>query len=238
MFGAVNSLFSGLAMAGVIYAIFQQHRAFVQQNDSISLQREELELTRAEIGLQNDNLLAQHSAIEAQQKSNMFFQLMAFFIDITNSLNLPMGERPFVDPEKSGNRCFHQFWIELRDKQNELRRDQQQNYSFDHFKERYTRFYSRKSSQLAHYYQTLLVLCEFILNCGDNKMHFARICNAQLTKEQRSLWWYHTISTDDNDVLNMLFFRLGFHQLLAETDFFSEEDFTAFINQKRAYGVE
>lgn len=40
MFGAVNALFSGLALAGVIYAILLQHR-------ELGIQIEELELTRA-----------------------------------------------------------------------------------------------------------------------------------------------------------------------------------------------
>ncbi|CAB1368193.1 hypothetical protein [Denitratisoma oestradiolicum] len=42
MFGAVNTLFSGLAFAGVIYAIFLQSK-------ELELQRQELELTRNEL---------------------------------------------------------------------------------------------------------------------------------------------------------------------------------------------
>lgn len=42
MFGVVNSLFSGLALAGIFYAIFLQRR-------DLKNQREELELTRAEL---------------------------------------------------------------------------------------------------------------------------------------------------------------------------------------------
>jgi uncharacterized protein HemX len=42
MFGAVNALFSGLAFAGVIYAIYLQR-------EELSLQRKELELTRREL---------------------------------------------------------------------------------------------------------------------------------------------------------------------------------------------
>lgn len=42
MFGAVNTLFSGLAFAGVIYAIFLQ-------SQELELQRKELELTRSEL---------------------------------------------------------------------------------------------------------------------------------------------------------------------------------------------
>ena len=43
MFGTVNSLFAGLAFAGVIYTI-------LLQRDELALQREELKLTRKELG--------------------------------------------------------------------------------------------------------------------------------------------------------------------------------------------
>jgi hypothetical protein len=42
MFGAVNALFSGLALAGVVYAI-------LLQREDLALQRRELELTRQEL---------------------------------------------------------------------------------------------------------------------------------------------------------------------------------------------
>ena len=42
MFGAVNSLFSGLAFAGVIFTIYLQ-------KTELSLQRKELELTRVQL---------------------------------------------------------------------------------------------------------------------------------------------------------------------------------------------
>lgn len=54
MFGAVNTLFSGLAFAGVIYAVFLQ-------NQELALQREELNLTREEIA---KAAIAQHQQAE------------------------------------------------------------------------------------------------------------------------------------------------------------------------------
>ena len=42
MFGAVNALFSGMALAGVVYAI-------LLQREELRLQRQELELTRTEL---------------------------------------------------------------------------------------------------------------------------------------------------------------------------------------------
>ena len=49
MFGAVNSLFSGLAFAGVVIAILLQREELQQQREELKLQREELKLTRVEL---------------------------------------------------------------------------------------------------------------------------------------------------------------------------------------------
>jgi len=49
MFGAINTFFSGLAFAGVIYAIVLQRRELQLQRRELILQRRELELTREEL---------------------------------------------------------------------------------------------------------------------------------------------------------------------------------------------
>jgi hypothetical protein len=60
-FGAVNSLFSGLAFAGLIYTIFLQR-------GELQLQREELQLTRSELT----------RSAEAQEKSERALAKQAF----------------------------------------------------------------------------------------------------------------------------------------------------------------
>lgn len=49
MFGAVNTLFSGLAFAGVIYAIFLQAEQLKMQSQELALQRQELRETKEEL---------------------------------------------------------------------------------------------------------------------------------------------------------------------------------------------
>jgi hypothetical protein len=47
MFGAVNALFSGLAMGGVVFAILLQRRELRLQREELRMQREELQKTAA-----------------------------------------------------------------------------------------------------------------------------------------------------------------------------------------------
>ena len=61
MFGAVNALFSGLALAGVVCAI-------LLQREELRLQRQELELTRSELRRTAEAQASSASTLEQQYK--------------------------------------------------------------------------------------------------------------------------------------------------------------------------
>jgi len=52
LFGSINALFSGLAFAGLIYAILLQRRELNLQRTELRLQREEMAASRAELAAQ------------------------------------------------------------------------------------------------------------------------------------------------------------------------------------------
>ncbi|MGY8873253.1 MAG: hypothetical protein ACKVJE_22740 [Pseudomonadales bacterium] len=70
MFGSVNSLFSGLAFLGVVYAILLQRQ-------ELSLQRKELELTRNEL----------KKSADAQEKSEKSLVKQALALEKTQQLS-------------------------------------------------------------------------------------------------------------------------------------------------------
>ena len=69
MFGAVNALFSGLAFAGVIYAILLQRK-------ELQYQRRELRHTVEQLKGQRDQLEAQNRTFMQQTFENSFFQML------------------------------------------------------------------------------------------------------------------------------------------------------------------
>lgn len=79
MFGSINALFSGLAFAGVIYAIFLQ-------KDELSLQRRELEMTRDELRGQKDAMLQQQETMDRQRFENTFFHLLRLHRELATSI--------------------------------------------------------------------------------------------------------------------------------------------------------
>ena len=74
LYGSINALFSGLAFAGVIYAI-------LLQRDELTLQRRELEFTRQELARSASAQEASHSALQ----TTIYAQTFKVALDILDS---------------------------------------------------------------------------------------------------------------------------------------------------------
>lgn len=81
-FGAINSLFSGLALGGIIYTIFLQKK-------ELALQREELSETRNEFKVQNITL-------KLQRFENTFFSLLTLHHQIVDSIDVDIQSEKVV----------------------------------------------------------------------------------------------------------------------------------------------
>lgn len=129
MFGAVNALFSGLAFAGMIYAIVLQSRELGQTNIEMKVQNEMLELQKDELAktnemmeqqteslklqnktlkLQNEEMLQtrkefqqQNRTLSIQRFENTFFQMISLHHEIIDKLNY-VGKTSFF-PMRGGS---------------------------------------------------------------------------------------------------------------------------------------
>ena len=81
MFGAVNSLFSGLAFAGLIITLILQRR-------ELELQRQELALTRREMEDQTAEFEKQNETLKIQRFENTFFNMLSQFQEVVNNLTV------------------------------------------------------------------------------------------------------------------------------------------------------
>jgi hypothetical protein len=70
MFGAVNSLFSGLAFAGIIYSIRLQQK-------ELSTQQEIMKQQKAEFAIQSREFTKQNEVLKIQQLENTFLNLLS-----------------------------------------------------------------------------------------------------------------------------------------------------------------
>lgn len=74
LFGGINALFSGLALAGVVTAVVLQSSELQLQRAAMTKQTEELELTRNEIMLQREQLALQREELRLSREE---FERMA-----------------------------------------------------------------------------------------------------------------------------------------------------------------
>ncbi|MDO9319550.1 MAG: hypothetical protein Q7V56_15315 [Gammaproteobacteria bacterium] len=106
MFGAVNTLFSGLAFAGVIYAIYLQSK-------ELELQRMELELTRNELAKSAE---AQNSQVRLMLHSA---KLNAVAAKLSTYTNVMVAGRRLPETGKSSHDLVSEALAELENLQNE-----------------------------------------------------------------------------------------------------------------------
>ncbi|MBC8278715.1 MAG: putative phage abortive infection protein [FCB group bacterium] len=105
MFGAVNSLFSGLAFAGLLIAIFLQHHSIQQQRKEYKLALKEFDVLIEQVSRQNYALDEQIESINKQNFGNIFFQMVSLHHEIVKSLTYKTTDR-MID----GRICFQKYY--------------------------------------------------------------------------------------------------------------------------------
>lgn len=81
MFGAINSLFSGLAFSGIIYTVLIQRK-------ELRLQRNELSLQRQEVRRSTEELAGQKEMMYLQRFETTFFNLISAHKTIASSVGV------------------------------------------------------------------------------------------------------------------------------------------------------
>ena len=190
-FGAVNALFSGLAFAGVIYAIILQRK-------ELQLQREELEATRGELKGQKEALRAQASTLQIQQFENTFFQLLRLQNEIREAMTFKErvhGAEPFTAQQKvlrEGIYCFEKYYYALKSSYRVAPENESEIEKLDHA---YNEFFKRYQSQLGHYFRNLYNIVKIVhKSTMKDKTSYTNILRAQLSTYEHILLFYNCLS--------------------------------------------
>jgi hypothetical protein len=220
-FGAINSLFAGLAFAGIIFTILLQRK-------ELQLQRDELSSTRQVFEKQNDML--------SQEKfENTFFQMLTLFHSIVNSIDIRRNnqERTII---KTGRDCFETFYNELSSKVNNIldRENQKkdlvvQSYwshddlPIEFYMEAYGVVYNKYRSDLSHYFRTFYHIIKLI-DTSDikNKNQYTSIARAQLSSYEQILLFYNCLHTNGKE---------KFKPLIEEYSLFKNIDYSLLKSQ-------
>jgi Putative phage abortive infection protein len=183
MFGAINTLFSGWAFAGIIYAILLQRR-------ELKLQRRELEMTRDELRGQKEQLIEQNKTLRQEKFENTFFQLLRFHNEIVSSIDLDVK----VGVVRRGRDCFVMMYHILYQtfKQNLLVYEAKRLEGID---SAYCEFYQRHRADIGHYFRNLYRMVKFVDESEIvNKKFYTGLIRAQLSAHEQLLLFYNCLS--------------------------------------------
>lgn len=223
-FGAINALFSGLALGGIIYTIFLQKK-------ELGLQRKELRATREEFKIQNRTL-------RLQRFESTFFNLLSLHHQITDSIDYSVyknkereGLRRISKLSGSDETVFKEliiingrdvFAYHYKSFYSRLQRDKVS--AIDDLHKKYNEYWKNIRSDFSHYFRNLYRIVKLVdttefhtypeLNIDVNditnedqqryinenyksKYKYASIIRAQLS-DYELLWLFYNCLRNDN----------------------------------------
>ncbi|WP_299829065.1 putative phage abortive infection protein [uncultured Roseobacter sp.] len=170
MFGAVNSVFSGFAFAGVVYAI-------VLQRYEVAISREELLRTKEIMEHQAAAIVEQNAATMRKSFEDTFFQMLAMHQEILTSIDLYSKG---TDVTTSGRDVFSAMLRRLKESSWE-----------------YQRFYRSNGQELGHYYRWLYNLLKYIdmsAPAGTDRRFYTNLVRAQMSDREVALLYFNALS--------------------------------------------
>lgn len=214
-FGALNSLFSGLAFAGIIV--------------SIVLQSKELKETRVDIKAQNEQFRIQNASIKRQVFENTFFQLISLHNEIIQSItieHLQDGQGKFQI--ETGRSAFRALYIEKFGKaffRFELKLAYDKYEVPTNTNDYYLDFHKVYGDQVGHYFRNIYQILKLIDEEEiENKKLYSNLLRAQLNSYELGLLFFNCISEIGNERFKPLVEKYEFFEHLPRLDFIADKD--------------
>jgi len=180
-FGAVNSLFSGLAFVGLVYAILMQRY-------EIAIAKEELEKTKQLIDDQKKSLDIQNRQTKQQVFESTFFNMLNLLSNITDNIDILNSQGKIISGKDIFNvlmyrlnEVFSQIYIKGED---------------DNYQKFYDRFYNKYSHEIDHYFRVMYSILSFVDSADlENRNNFyTKILRSQLSDPEIAIIFYNGLS--------------------------------------------
>lgn len=209
MFGTTNSLFSGLALAGIMISI-------LLQRTEIKLQSEEIKATRKEFAIQNQTL-------KIQRFENIFFNMINQYHTIVNSTsesyykpkeNSHSPNQELEKVEVKGRDAFAYQYLKLLD---DLKKDE------DNYDQIYQKHYHLFQNDLGHYFRFIYRIIKIVddadffydKNISETekfKLKYTYICilRSQISDFEFGWLFYNAISKKNKGNFKLLLEKFAF----------------------------
>lgn len=229
MFGSVNALYSGLALAGIMLSI-------LLQRSEIKLQSEELKETRREFETQNETL-------KIQRFENIFFNLLNQYHTIVNStienyykpkVNSHSSTQEFEMVVLNGRDTYAYYYKKML---NDLKKSEV------NYQEVFDNYYDNFENDLGHYFRTLYRIikivdeADFFYNSVTNeneifkiKYMYVSILRSQISDYELA-WIFYNCLTNKSSI--------KFKELIEKYSFLKNirQDLIAFESHKKLYNI-
>jgi len=190
LFGAVNALFSGLAFAGLYWALQMQSEQLELQRTELALQREELAATREELEGQRLQLQRQTETFALQRFEDSFFALLRVHGEIVNAMDL-VDDNGRITRSRD---CFAVWYRRLK-KVHAHHAIYPDGRALEAVQDVYRRFYRDHQAELGHYFRHLYHIIKYVKQSGiENKLNYTSLVRAQLSGYEHLFLFYNGLS--------------------------------------------
>lgn len=188
-FGALNTLFSGLALIGVVFSLHAQSKEskenYKRQQEQNSYNQEVLEKTRIQVQLQEE-------IGRVQNFENTFFHLLELFKNTTNAIHVKESGNDFL-----GGYAIDYLWEELN---NKFKTKENNKKYLDIYEELYIQ---KNHKHLGTYFRVLYSLVKYVdnnefLDCTTyrfNRKYYIGIIRANISSNELNILFYNCLST-------------------------------------------
>ena len=212
-FGALNTLFSGLAFLGIIVSIY--------------LQSKELTETRSEIKAQGNQFSLQTKVFHKQAFENTFFQMLSLHNEILKGIEI-RDQLKFP-----GRDAFDKIYGILKSDSIMSSGNER------HINSAYMKMYNRFQNEIGHYFRNLYNILKFIQNSDvEDKKMYSNLLRAQLSSNELAVLFYNGLSEMGKDKFKPLMEEFSFLKNLPENLIFNIEEHKKLYNQKVFQGSE
>jgi hypothetical protein len=170
LFGAINSLFTGLAFAGLIGTMIFQQRELKLQRRELSLQRKEVAETRGEISAQKEQMILQSEYMQKQMFEQTFFQMLRVFNEYLNAISSNKNGKISSGRNELAKICNRAGYLAKTEVD---------------VAKRFNDIFEEGTDQIVGYMRVLFNILEYVENSKtNNPRYYTNIIRAQLSESE------------------------------------------------------
>lgn len=226
MFGVLGAVFSGLAFAGLIVTLIQQHDDLKLQRQDLRLQRQEIAQTNLELALQRKEMEEQNKTIMLQRFETTFFNMLKSLNEVRNDIkysgdfDLRTGTTKVIEGKGAIERIY-QLGFSLIKKHG---------YN-DPFIKNYMSHYFR------HLIQTLKIIDVADFLSYQEKCYYTEIVSSHMSLHEMCAFFYYCLSDEAKDKTKILVEKYALFKILNNGETIPKEELSLFsdgaFTQKR-----